>query len=292
MQHEDEAEASATLDVVLSFLDECEREEEAKQQQKKELSATQRKKRRPPKRAPGYKPNRARDERRFELIHLRETMCSLEKKLEGLRTQERSRQQLTHEPGEDSQRLASSLECAFSMWQGVASRQREERQRAELENIRLKDFLKQQIQVATALQKLIHRRTTWEESAVLAWSLSVILMNLLRAPQAILKGSRRSQTQTRAASESNNAAKFQDLIDGAERALANVDAVMQAAGLNDKQTPFSDARVRSDESSGMVIEIVSTKQLPFDLQATGRAVWRHFAHAMETLPSRVYYPQV
>lgn len=275
MHHDDDAEADATLDVVLSFLDECEREEAEQAQQHQEAgdSLVQRKKRRPPKRAPGYKPNRARDERRFELIHLRETVCSLEKELEGLRTQERSgRQQLAIEPGSKSD-IVPSLENALSMWHGIASRQLEERQRAEQENVRLKDFLQQQIQVATALQKLIHKRRTWE---------------------AILKGSRRSHTLTKTTtSESSNAAKFQDLIDGAERALANVDAVMQATGLNDKQPPFSDARVRSDESSGgMVIEIVSTKQLPFDLQATGRAVWRHFAHAMETLPSRVYYPQV
>lgn len=136
-----EDEGQATLDVVLSFLDECEQEEQAQQQQQQtgvsSAQSVERKKRRPPKRAPGYKPNRARDERRFELIHLRESVRHLEKELEGLRSQNLSRQ-LALEP-----RRESDLECAFSMWQGVASRQLKERLRAESENVRLKDFLDQ-----------------------------------------------------------------------------------------------------------------------------------------------------
>lgn len=67
---------------------------------------------------------------------------------------------------------------------------------------------------------------------------------------------------------------------------------MLATGLRELQKQFSDARVRVGENGGMVLEIVSTKLLPFDVKTTGKAVWRHFAHSMESMPSRVYYPKV
>lgn len=111
------------------------------------------------------------------------------------------------------------------------------------------------------------------------------------AVQEILKGNRR-QGITRTA-VSSNAAEFQDLIEGADQALGNVDSVLRATGLCEVQRRlFSDARVRVGENGGIVLEIIDTKLLPFDLETTGKAVWRHFMHAMQTLPSRVYYPQV
>lgn len=168
------AEAEATLQAVLSFLDECELDQAVdlvgQQQQVDALVATQgerpSQKRCAPKRPRGYKANRARDERRFELIHLRETVSSLEKELDDLFSQARKRQSAPKPPRSDEPSSAllvtSSIECAFSMWEGIASRQLDQRQRAEMENIRLKNFLEQQIKVAKTLQRLIHRRAAWE----------------------------------------------------------------------------------------------------------------------------------
>lgn len=108
--------------------------------------------------------------------------------------------------------------------------------------------------------------------------------------QEVLKGHHRPSSANVAVQ--SNETKFQDLIEGAERALANVDAIMLAMGLCELQKHFSDARVRVGENGGMVLEIVATKLLPFDVKTTGKAVWRHFAHSMESMPSRVYYPKV
>lgn len=90
----------------------------------------------------------------------------------------------------------------------------------------------------------------------------------------------------------NNAARFQDVIECAERELANIDPIMEDTGLSQAQPPFSHSSLNVDETGSVVLEVVDTKLLPFDVKATGRAVWRHFAHAMEVLPHRVYYPQV
>lgn len=163
MQQESE-DTDATLDALLSFLDECEPEEAADVDAQVPVQDTMR---RASKRSRGFKPNRARDARRFELIHLRETVRSLESELEDLQARECSRQisaGSTHRTSDTSRSSASvpALVSVLSAWEGIASRQLEERQRAELENIRLKDFLAQQVKVAKALQKLIHKRTAWE----------------------------------------------------------------------------------------------------------------------------------
>lgn len=85
----------------------------------------------------------------------------------------------------------------------------------------------------------------------------------------------------------SDAAPFQNVIECAERALANIDSVMETTGLSQARAPFSDSRLHVDETGSVVLEVVDTRLLPFEIKATGRAVWRHFAHAMEALPHRV-----
>lgn len=156
-QQEGEEDPDVTLDALLSFLDE-ECEETASVDAHNLVQGTTR---RAAKRPRGFKPNRARDARRFELIHLRETVRSLESELEDLHARERDQQISTQHRPSDTCRSAASVPV-LSAWEGIASRQLEQRQRAELENIRLKDFLAQQIKLSRALQKLIHKRTAWK----------------------------------------------------------------------------------------------------------------------------------
>lgn len=154
---------------MLSFLDECELEEAAEllkdPPQQDGAPAKPKKRRRPSTRPRGYKSNRTRDERRFELMRLRQNVISLEKGLEELRTQERTRKHVT-EPKSDSSSSAlapaSDPDPTLFLWEDIALGQMNQRKRAELENARLKNSLEQQIKVAKALQKLIYRRAAWE----------------------------------------------------------------------------------------------------------------------------------
>lgn len=192
----DGEDAEATLHAVLSFLDECELAEAAELLEEQEDASQQlqgdgapakpKKRRRPSTRPRGYKSNRTRDERRFELMRLRQNVVSLEKELEQLRTQESSRRQQA-EPksgGSSSSSHSSSAQSPSSsapdptlfLWEDIALGQMNQRKRAELENARLKNSLEQQIKVAKALQKLIYRRATWEVRQSLLHFVLVALM--------------------------------------------------------------------------------------------------------------------
>lgn len=117
-----------------------------------------------------------------------------------------------------------------------------------------------------------------------------MLMILSWTVQDIIKSNHRHGITTTAIT--GNTAKFQDLIEGADQALANVDSVLRSTGLCNVQKLFSDVRIRVGDNGGIMLEIIDTKLLPFDLKTTGKAAWRHFMQAMQTLPSRVYYPKV
>jgi hypothetical protein len=83
---------------------------------------------------------------------------------------------------------------------------------------------------------------------------------------------------------------FRELLAGIENALVEVDQDFEANGLARMVKPYHDAQLRRDGTGGgVVMEIFANKMMPFDVASTGRAVWEHFAHSMERLPSRFVY---
>lgn len=116
-----------------------------------------------------YKPNRARDGRREELVYLSKKVSELETQLETLKR----RQQGANAAGESeitmvqhqqdsSETLAiknaSHNSAATGVWREIASRQSEERSKAEKDNIRLKLVLEHQIKIAKSLEGVLHKK--------------------------------------------------------------------------------------------------------------------------------------
>lgn len=126
----------------------------------------------PRKKPADYNPNRARDERRQELLHLRKKVLDLEEKLEELKNNSESSNSLalTRAKAEDSDArlralgssdasLAMQTACStLSVWEDAAARQYAERHKAELENVRLKIILEGQIKVAKSLERMLKKR--------------------------------------------------------------------------------------------------------------------------------------
>ncbi|KAG6965407.1 hypothetical protein JG687_00005440 [Phytophthora cactorum] len=86
--------------------------------------------------------NRARNERRIEVAYLREKVAQLEAELESLQ-QHRSSTKLIKQDGHDD----STSVAEQSAWKPVAQQQRKRREKAEIENARLK--LENQARVLT-----------------------------------------------------------------------------------------------------------------------------------------------
>lgn len=79
------------------------------------------------------------------------------------------------------------------------------------------------------------------------------------------------------------------LIVGIEKAVLQVDQVFQANGLSNTEEVFQDTFIRNDTCNGMYLEVIGCKIMPFDLHATGNAVWKHVTGMIESMPFRAYY---
>lgn len=134
------------------------------------------------KRPIGFNSNHARDERRKELIYLRQKVEELETQLGQLQrpnaevsstnlrllppSQQNALQQLSintwsqHGLTRAAPEGASSLSKESSVWKELATRQHAEREKAEMENIRLKLILEEQIKIAKNLHTMLTKKTT------------------------------------------------------------------------------------------------------------------------------------
>ncbi|KAL4165846.1 hypothetical protein KRP22_014553 [Phytophthora ramorum] len=220
--------------------------------------------------------NRARDERKEELIYLRKTVQTMEARL---RTLQLSQRRALTVPAPALARAAPQGEAqtftegAFALaalqghavasepasaedmkedaamgpvWTEIAARQYQERRRVELENIRLKLILEGQIKMAKSLEKMLTKRT------------SLRVMESIQG-KYLTSLQHRKPTSTE---EEDEAAIFARLEKELESALNEVDVVFEANGL---------ARMEKT------------------VEATGHAVWEHFVHSMDHIPSRFVY---
>lgn len=125
-------------------------------------------------------PNKARDERKGELIYLRKKVSELEAQLSSVQAK---RPRLSTAATTSASGLVASPSCqachsgaldtenktqcshayapaVLSVWQDIASRQCEERVKAERENIRLKLVLENQLKIAKSLEKILNKKST------------------------------------------------------------------------------------------------------------------------------------
>jgi hypothetical protein len=161
-----------------------------------------------------YNPNRARDERRQELIYLRQKVREMEEQLAEVKTSQpggggaaahRLGQKrplpATAEPTHDRSSIVR-LACTGNVkgsgaadadadatqyfvpkvWEDMCARQLEQRIKAERENIRLKLILEGQIKIAKSMEKLLKKRETLRVRVLL----SVDPLTALRRSQLIV----------------------------------------------------------------------------------------------------------
>ncbi|KAF1321851.1 hypothetical protein FI667_g11747, partial [Globisporangium splendens] len=263
-----------------------------RQQQDRQLVSAAKRMRTKKKRALTSNPNKARDERRDELIYLRNKVVELTEKLDAMKAEKSNSinddgEELLDEgdqyatASEDGQTMVSLSHsqrrphqklhrAVCGVWEDIARRQSEARARAERENIRLRLVLEDQLKVAKSWERMLHRRAATQDLA------------------RCIDGAQLHHKYVTTI-ERSDVEIFEDLLAGIDRAYTEVDAVLEAAGLAHVETPFNDARIFSVGSRGnMSLEICSSKLLPFDLHSTGTAVWHHYLFGKQKIPSRFY----
>ncbi|KAE8987176.1 hypothetical protein PR003_g23613 [Phytophthora rubi] len=225
-----------------------------------------------------YNPNKARDERKLELLYLRTKVVDMEMELQKLQEIKSSKvgtcrpvqEEAANRPPTALAPSHCSLDGVPRVWKKMCARQLERRVKAERENARLKMVLEGQIKIAKSMEQILKKRT------------------VLRAMESCGSNKRTKHTNgvPRSSDPRADAKIFETLLAGVEASYREVDAVFEANGLGRTEAPESDAQMR-DGVNGMYLEIFANKMLPFGMHATGEAVWQHFKGT--DIPYRWYH---
>lgn len=230
-----------------------------------------------------WDPNKARNERKGELMYLRKQVFDLQHQLDNIQTKKprlaassqihpspssSSSQQITPSSWSSTSQQSSAV---ANVWKALADRQREERVKSERENIRLKLVLEGQLKIAKSLEEMLNKVSTPSKKA-----------------EECVNGKQLTHVYPPTADRSDYAT-FEELLAGVDEAYSQIDAVFEANGLAKCEILHSDAKMRLNGSNGIYLEVFRGKVLPFGTHATSEAVWDHFANPTESRPYRRYY---
>lgn len=211
--------------------------------------------------------NRARNERRIEVAYLREKVAQLEAELEALQQHRGSTKLLMQDGHEDStagqeHAMVSSSMTEQSVWKPVAQQQRKRREKAEIENARLKLVLESQLKAAKSMQMLLLKRAK----------------NQLTECARTVNPDTTDFAAGRMVNYHSDLGDFEDMLVILEGAYREMDSVFCTNGLNSMEVTYKDTQVREGDD-GIYLDVFSNKVLPFDVDTTAKAVWDHFKGA-------------
>ncbi|TYZ67865.1 hypothetical protein PybrP1_012612, partial [[Pythium] brassicae (nom. inval.)] len=122
-----------------------------------------------------WDPNKARNERKGELIFLRKRVAHLEAKLRRLEAGTATAtpsgatralgvtQTSSPPPARTPPTLLALASPIAGLWEDISHRQCQERLRSERENVRLKLALERQLRIARTLDKIVHKKAVIKE---------------------------------------------------------------------------------------------------------------------------------
>lgn len=258
--------------------------------------------------------NRARNERRFEVVHLRRQASELEGQLEEIRHKEKRRwRPLAIDtggvyPGRESLQLTHPsvprlVPRPDETWMEAAEEQRAKRQRAETDNTRLRLLVSDHLKTTAKLKRLLMPKRT----RYALQGLGVHIDDSKHDKEATTDTPAASETTVQAestvlvlaptvfattfgiGSAMDTAQVFDMLTRSLDRARSNLDAVFAANGLAGTEKTYRRAKVEQDEANGTVMELVSNKLLPYTMEATQSVAWRHFRDSLPQMPDRAFF---
>lgn len=260
--------------------------------------------------------NRARTERRLELLHLRQQAGELERHLSILRRKEQRRQSKSKSAAPraigtsaDDSGIAAAL--AARSWRQTARALSGEREKAEKENIRLRLLVDGHVKTARQLRRILlpkrQRRVQidLEPAAPSSASTSSQSETSTTPLDADIGGDLDEQTRpgtvrpiTSMCPEtmqlcsdhiSTNTQIFEVLSRSLAHARSEIDSLFVANGLAATEKSYRSARVEQNETTGTMIEFVASKAFPHPMELTESIVWRHFGYSQRDMPDRTLF---
>ncbi|ETK80163.1 hypothetical protein L915_14084 [Phytophthora nicotianae] len=207
-------------------------------------------------------PNRARKERKLEMTYLRRKFEQLQLELRTLQAEKgkKQRKQVNTEGNRALVTRRANPEVS-SAWKEVASRQREQRDKSEKENVRLRLIMGRQQKLAEALETLVQARIKQQMAEFSALS-NPTLGRCFTGRMLDFRA------------DIND---FKGLLVELENARREVDTVFAANRLNTTESSHHGVQLRSRKGvNGMHLEVYANKALPFNVRDTAEATWDHF----------------
>ncbi|OWZ05670.1 M96 mating-specific protein [Phytophthora megakarya] len=217
--------------------------------------------------------NNSRKRQKDELTRLRAQVQELQRELEHVRARmpRKGRIVLTgiktenHSPVATSSPLmglenagdATSGLMVVPVWERMAQHQKEEKSKAEMENLRLKGLIQEQLKISKGLEKLLRKRCKSSMSSGSDAETSAAVL-----------GVKRPRT-----SDTEETAVFASLASGLEARLAEMETVFDKGGLTRDKQELQETQMILDERRGPVMEVKDAKILPFDVQSCASAIW-------------------
>ncbi|TMW60440.1 hypothetical protein Poli38472_000482 [Pythium oligandrum] len=204
--------------------------------------------------------NKARNERRREVLRLRQTVAHMEQELSALKMQTELSRKRSHEASQPEGRL-------LAPWQTIAEHQLKERRRVEDENVRLRVEVDTQMQIARRLERLV--RQSMRQRSLEACGIE-------------------THEDDAKVPRFNDPSVYDALMHEMELRYQNIDALFDRLGINNMEYSHHGTRVYRRDF-GMEMEMFRNDVLPVPLDTAGVAVWKQFAQNMARVPYRHYY---
>ncbi|KAE9016694.1 hypothetical protein PR003_g14091 [Phytophthora rubi] len=225
------------------------------------------------KRKKQFNSNRARDERRFEVVRLRREVEDLQltlKQLQYIRDQQQQHVQVVQE---ETERTGDDAGEVPAVWQEICSRQLDRRMKAERENALLKQQWEEEKRFVKSIEKMLFKRMALRDTA---------------SPEA----SKHTRRTSLPAEYIKRVAAFifDELSASVEVSYREVEGVFAADGPVPKNVVTHQPLLRGG-MKGMYRRLFDKRFVPFNLQETGDAWWEHWhdyrGHSVQNATSNI-----
>ncbi|KAG2789890.1 hypothetical protein PC129_g16645 [Phytophthora cactorum] len=202
-----------------------------------------------------------------ELAYLREKSEQLEAELETLK--QRNREELERQQREEGQmhgRECGAMSTAMvttsldefgapapSLWERIAKRQREEKAKAEVENVKLREMVQSQMRLVKSFERLLRKRRIWDQ---------------LQETSSQERGEGQNEEEMLAS-----------MLHDVDARYPQVDEVLEEHGLGESDPAVDvkeNANMKFSLEDGVYLEYKEKKYMPFDYKVLDEVLWRSY----------------
>lgn len=198
--------------------------------------------------------NNSRKRQKDELTRLRAQVQELQRELEHVRGRLPHKQPTAvraagaGEGGAGGSGAGAASAVGTPVWERMAQHQKEEKSKAEMENLRLKGLIQEQVKISRGLEKLLKKRCK----------------NMTENP---------FPEKRRRLCDVSESSLFEALVASVDARLPELETVFEKSGMAKDKREIQETQMILDERRGPVMEVKDAKILPFDVATCSNALW-------------------